>query len=342
MSLSSTGEQGARRRTLLIWGGIGALLLVAFSASVGAMARETYSPEAFVREYLDALARHDVDAALGMPGVVLTSSDEPGTGAASLLQADALGSLSDVSLVSDVEIAPDRYRLVFSYSLVGSDRHVTDGRSEFDVVRSGSSALVFPTWSFAKSPIASATVTVAHASTFTAGAAEIDTGDPSAFHASGSYEVLVPGMYVLSHSGDFLGAKSIGMAATAPLSSISAIVDVQPKLALVNAVQDSVNTFLDACATQTVLYPPGCPFGLAVDNRIIGSPQWSIEQYPTISIIAGQSSWVVPSNSGSAHVTVGERSLYDGSESTIDESVPFTVTFTLTVEPDGTVTFAQR
>ena len=342
MSLSSTGEQSARRRTLLIWGGIGALLLAAFGASVGIMAREVYSPQAFVREYLDALARHDVSAALAMPGVSLSSTDEPGTGTAALLQADALGAISDVAVVSDVQIAPDRYRLVFSYTLVGSDRHVSDARSEFDVVRTGSSALVFSTWAFAKSPIAQATITVAHASSFTSGTAEVESGDPTAFHASGQYEVLVPGMYVLSHSGDFLGAKSIGMAATAPLSSISAIVDVQPKLALVDAVQNSVNAFLDQCVTQQVLYPPGCPFGLAVDNRITGAPTWTMEKYPTVSLIAGQNAWVVPSSSGSAHITVGERSLYDGSDTTIDQSVPFTVTFTVTVNADGTVTFAQR
>jgi hypothetical protein len=321
---------------------MGALLLVAFGAAVGAMARETYSAESFVREYLDALARHDVDAALAMPGVVLTSSDEPGTGSAALLQAEAMGSLDDVSLVSDVQIAPDRYRLVFSYSLVGADRHLAEGRSEFDVVRTGSSAVVFPTWAFAKSPIASATVTVAHASSFTAGTAEIQTADPTAFHAAGAYEVLVPGMYVLSHRGDLLGAKSIGMAATAPLSSISAIVDVQPKLAFVDAVQHSVDAFLDGCAAQRMLYPAGCPFGYAVDDRITDDPTWSIEQYPTVSIIAGQSSWVVPASSASARVTVTERSLYDGAESAVDESVPFTVTFALTVEPDGSVAFAER
>jgi hypothetical protein len=210
------------------------------------------------------------------------------------------------------------------------------------VVQSGTSWLFFPEWRFVRSPVATATVTVSHASSFTAGRTEVETADPAAFHASADYEVLVPSLYVLSHASQYLGANSVALAATAPKSTVSAIVDVQPTTDFLAEVQTSVNGFLDDCAAQKVLYPPGCPFGQDVIDRIASDPAWSIESYPTLTILAGQDSWIVPNAAGTAHITVDIRSLFDGTVTTLDASVPFDVTFSLTIEPDGAVQFAPR
>jgi hypothetical protein len=340
---SAAGEKRiALTRSVVIWAGLLILVIAALVSAIGILNRDVFSAQGFVRMYLDALSRHDVAAALATPGVVLPSADAPGTGASALVTPDALGDITDISLMSDTEIVPGRHRLVFSYELVGLDRHVSAGQSEFDVVHTGTITLLFPQWAFAKSPVAHATVTVAHAADFTAGSDEVAIGDPADFHASATYDVLVPSMYVLSHRSDYLGAKSVGLAATAPTSSISAIVDVQPTTTLLNAVQSKVNAFLDDCATKQALYPPGCPFGEDVTDRITNQPTWKIEAYPVVTILAGESQWIVPASSASAHLTVDVRSLFDGTVSTLDTTVPFTVTFSFTIAADGTVDFAAR
>jgi hypothetical protein len=342
MSSSDGDERTDLRRSIVIWVGLFLLIMAALFSAIGILNRELYSASAFVRIYLDAVAHHDVDAALATPGVALSTDDEPGTGAAALLTPDALGGLENVRQLSDTEIVPGRHRIVFGYTLTGLGQQHTKGQSEFDVVQTGTSWLIFPEWRFVRTPVATATVTVSHAGSFTAGRAVVETADPAAFHASQDYEVLVPNLYVLSHRSEYLGANPVALAATAPKSSVSAIVDVQPTTTFLAEVQSTVNAFLDECATQTVLYPPGCPFGQDVNDRIASDPAWSIESYPTLTILAGQDSWIVPNAAGAAHITVDIRSLFDGTVTTLDASVPYDVTFSLTIEPDGSVAFAPR
>ncbi|GAA2225996.1 hypothetical protein GCM10009851_07290 [Herbiconiux moechotypicola] len=331
------------QRSVVIYSGLLLLIVAAGFSAVGILNRELYSAPAFVRIYLEALARHDVAAALATPGVDRIGDDQPGTGSAALLTPDALGDLDDVALVSDVEITPGRHRMVFSYTLTGDDDHVIPSQTEFDVTRTGTSWLFFPTWEFARSPIASATVTVSHADDFTAGSTQVAVADAQdEFHATGSYEVLVPSVTMLSHRSTYLGAHPVALVATKPLGAVSAIVDVQPTTGFLTAVQDAVDAFLDDCAAETLLYPPGCPFGLDVNDRIASEPVWSIESYPQLTILAGQDTWVVPSSAASARVRVDIRSLFDGTVSTRDESVPFDVTFTVTIEPDDSIAFSPR
>jgi hypothetical protein len=342
MSTADGEKRTALHRSIVIWVGLFLLTVAALFSAIGILNRELYSASAFVRIYLDAISHHDVDAALATPGVVLSTDDEPGAGSAALVTPDALGGLDDVEQLSDTEMAPGRHRIVYGYTLSGLDQHSTRGQSEFDVVQSGTSWLFFPEWRFVRSPVATATVTVSHASSFTAGRTEVETADPAAFHASQDYEVLVPSLYVLSHASEYLGANSVAMAATAPKSTLSAIVDVQPTTTFLDEVQTTVNGFLDDCAEETALYPPGCPFGQDINDRIASDPAWSIESYPTLTILAGQDSWIVPNAPGSAHITVDIRSLFDGTVTTLDATVPFDVTFSLSILPDGSVAFAPR
>jgi hypothetical protein len=335
-------ERDALHRSVVIWVGLFVLTIAAFVSAVGILNRELFSATSFVRIYLDALADHDVPAVLATPGVALPSGDEAGTEAASLITPDALGGITGVHLVSDTEILPGRHRIVYSYTLTGSGGQQVDGQTEFEVVQTGTSWLLFPEWEFLRSPTARATVTVSHASTFTAGTVQVTAGDAGAFHASREYDVLVPSLLVLGHSSHYLGAYPTSVAATSTGSAVSAVVDVQPTTTFLDDVQKRVHGFLADCAAETLLYPPGCPFGLDVDDRIESEPTWSIETYPALTIIAGQDSWIVPNAAGDARVQVDIRSLFDGSVSTIDRSVPYDVTFALSIEADGSVQFAPR
>lgn len=340
---SANGEKRiALHRSIVIWTGLFVLIVAAVFSAIGILNREVFSATSFVRIYLDALNRHDLSGVLATPGVDLGTPDAPGTGSAALVSTQALSAFDHIDLVSDTEIAPGRHRIVYSYELLGIDSHTVTSQTEFDVVQTGTSWLFFPEWEFARSPVASATVTVSHASTFTAGTSQIGTGDPTAFRSTGDYVVLVPSLTVLSHQSALLGAHSVPLVATKSSGSTTAIVDVQPTTTFLHDVQSTVDSFLDECAKQTVLYPPGCPFGLDVNDRIVSDPAWSIEEYPQLTIIAGQDNWIVPNASGSAHITVDIRSLFDGTVSTRDESIPYSVTFSLTIGTDGGVVFSPR
>lgn len=340
---ADAGARVALQRSVVIYVGLLLLSVAALVSAVGILNREIYSAPAFVRLYLDALARHDVTAALATPGVVLDTSDEPGEGAAALVSPDALGEIADIRLVSDTQLVEGRHRLVFSYTLSGrSGEQVVAGQSEFDVEKTGTSWLVFPQWAFVRSPTAQATVTVSHASTFTAGRTVVTAGPPEEFHAVGEYEVLVPSLTVLSHDSALLGAVPSKLAATKPLSAVGAIVEAKPKQVFLDAVQEAVDDFLDACAQEPLLYPPGCPFGFEVDDRIVSEPSWTMESYPALTILAGQDGWVVPNATGSARIAVDIRSLYDGTVTPRDQEVPFEVTFALTITPTGTIAFTPR
>jgi hypothetical protein len=103
-----------------------------------------------------------------------------------------------------------------------------------------------------------------------------------------------------------------------------------------------LNAYLDACAQQHVLLPTGCPFGQSIGNRIVSTPTWSIVAYPAVSIAptAKPREWLMPSSTGASHLLVRVKSLFDGSVSTFDENVSFTVSVRLSLLPDDTIQFA--
>ncbi|MCS5715838.1 hypothetical protein NVV95_14910 [Herbiconiux sp. CPCC 205716] len=342
MDAGGVDRRETLHRSIVIWVGLFVLTVAALVSAVGILNRELFSASTFVRLYLEALAEHDVAGALATPGVALTSGDAAGTGEAALVTPDALGGLMGITEVSDTEIIPGRHRIVYSYTLTGTGDQQVEGQTEFDVVQTGTSWLVFPEWEFLRSPSARADVTVSHASTFTAGTVQVAAGDAGAFRANRSYDLLVPSLTVLGHTSHYLGAYPSKLVATSTGSSVSAIVDVQPTTRFLDEVQTTVHDFLAECATETLLYPPGCPFGLEVDDRIVTEPAWSIETFPALTIIAGQDSWVVPTASGSAHVRVDIRSLFDGTVTAIDRSIPYDVTFALSIRADGSIQFAPR
>ena len=55
-------------------------------------------------------------------------------------------------------------------------------------------------------------------------------------------------------------------------------------------------------------------------------------QYPTIAIEPGNTpgTWLIPEAQGAAHLKVDVRSLFDGTLSTFDEDVPFSLTWVMT------------
>ncbi len=339
-----TGEESVRpRRAVLLWAGIGVLLIAAFLAALGAVQRAFYSPSGFVSAYVDSLAAHDTASALAMPGAAPSSrslerSGLPVSASQELLRADVLPRLTEVSVASDVRLSSGEHRVTVRAEADGSP--VT---ASFTVRQSGAVLGFLPTWEFATSPLSVARITVAHGSDFTIGGhtlsprAAAPSQPADAFSVSADYLLFAPGRYELAHSSRYLEAAPVVVTGRAG-RTVQATVDVQPNAAFVKAVQLRLNAFLDGCAEQQVLQPAGCPFGVEIDDRVQGLPSWSMARYPSVRLTPGTTSWTMPETVGVAHLSVTVQSLFDGSVEQRESDENFAVSLSsVVVRADGSI-----
>ncbi|CAN5444503.1 hypothetical protein BH09ACT4_BH09ACT4_04550 [soil metagenome] len=313
-------------RALLPW--VGAFLVAALAAggAVVALNATVFGPGDFVRVYLDALARGDADSALALPGVVVPSID--GVDADGRLLVDGvLSGVGDIHQLSDQAIGGghDRHRITVSWTTPGGD-----GTTAFEVERVGTRFGLFPEWGFAASPVAVLALDVQHDPRFTANGFDASTGRDRT--GSAALAVLVPGTYVLSHDTEFLRAAPFTVVAAEAGAIIDATLDVEPRPELSAAVAGAVTEQLAACAEQRVLFPTGCPFGHPILNRVVSAPSWTIVTAPNLELTPGRfGTWVAGPAPGTAHLVVKVKSLFDGSVSTFDEDVPFSVRYAVVI-----------
>jgi hypothetical protein len=311
------------RRELVTWSVVLGLILAAFGVLVLVLNATLYSPAGFVRGYLDALERQDSDTALDFIG-----NAQPGSASEELLRTDAMGEVTNVDLVTQTRLDDGTTRMTFSFVAGG-----TGGKATFEVKRAGSILGIFPTWEFAKSPLAVMHVAALHDPRFIANGVNLVSPSPN---EPAPYLVFAPGSYVLAHESEFLEAAPVTVTASTPGGSIPTAVNTMPNQEFVGQVQQEVNDYLDNCATQQVLQPTGCPFGQVISNRVVSPPKWSIADYPAVTLDPGSAAgeWFMPRTDARAHLLVDVRSLFDGTVSTFDEDVPFAVSYTVTFISD--------
>jgi hypothetical protein len=317
-----------RPRTWIV---LGALVLAAFAGTVVALNLTVYSANGFARSYLDALARHDLRDALATPGVTL-----PDAGSRALLRSDAMGPLTDIHLVSDRAVG-DRHTLTYDFS-----SGAKEGRSTFTVERDGTELGLFAGWRFSTSPAATLAVTPQHDASFTANGLPV-TPKAGADVAT-KYTVLSPGGFVLGHRSTWLEASPLTTLVDRPGGTASADVQVRANAAFVREVQKELDSYLADCVKQKVLQPTGCPMGQQIDDRIQNAPTWSMVKNPRVTIVPGAKAgqWRTSGSTGTAHLTVTVRSIFDGSISTFSKDVPFSVDYVVTFQPDGTLLIAGQ
>ncbi|WP_210508006.1 hypothetical protein [Naasia sp. SYSU D00057] len=318
-------------RGVLPWAVLTALVPLVFAVVVLVLNASYYSAGGFVSRYLDSLERRDLAVALATPGVRLPE----GVSDAALTR-ETMGTLSGARIVEDRVGDDGLHRVTAEYRL-GSE----SARTEF-LVESGSPiALLFSGWRFAESPTAVLRVRVLHDTGFRIDGEPVSAADGTpAAETVLDLAVLAPVRLVLDQDTAYLTAEPVTAAVTEAGSTVEANVDVQANRRFNRAVQDEVNEFLDACAEQTVLQPAGCPFRRLIEDRVLDAPEWSVTAYPQIGIQPGLApdgtfAWSVPPTPGTAHIRVRVVSLFDGSVYTVDEDVPFDVSFVLTMRGDG-------
>lgn len=319
---------------------VGVLLLAALAAGGATVYREVYSPTAFVLRYLDLLSEGRAGDARAVPGVAMDAAALASAGlstAASdvLLRRDALAALTDIEAVEEAADG-DRTTVTVSYRAGG-----VPGRSTFAVTQDGWTGIA-PSWRFATSPLAVMDLTVRGSMRFDVNGFEIDKRQVSPDGAEAdplapvSLLVFSPGLYSVAVDTAISATPGVAVLADAPHAGIPVDIQAEATEEFVEVVQQRMNEFLAACATQEVLQPTGCPFGFQVRNRIVDVPTWSIVQQPEVRVEPDGAGWRIVAADAVAHIDVDIRSLFDGSVRTVEEDVPFVVSGSITVLPDGT------
>ena len=342
MNTGGKRKARTRARAILAICLVSLLLVLALVSAIGALNRDLYSAGGFVRQYLDALARKDTVGALALDGVVPTNAELEGAGLPqdlpeTLLRSSVLGTLDDISLVSDTETSPGMHAVVYSFTVDGDESTMT-----FSVQSAGTFAGVFDNWSFSSSPLAVLQVTVMHAATFTVNDLTLDTraldsaDEPATFSNQAAYLAFAPAKYTLAHESTMLGSEQVVTTLTKAGPEDVTVV-AQPNANMITQVQAELDKYLDECATQQVLQPSNCPFGIEINDRVKDLPTWSIVDYPPVSLTAGETTFDMVTTPGVANVTVTVQSLFDGDISTTDENVDFQVGLSVIINPDGSL-----
>ncbi|MEO7348672.1 MAG: hypothetical protein ABIW32_02250 [Terrimesophilobacter sp.] len=323
-------EANSRRHVVVLWVALLGILVGAFALTTLALNSTVYSAGGFVTSYLQSLQRGSIDEALATPGVLTLRSLST-----ELLTSDSLGELTGFTITSDVDEGGGIHLVSYEATLGGAS-----GSGSFQVLQGHNRFGLFSTWAFLQSPVSELRVTPLHDKSFAVNGIQLVS--PEGANVATSYQVLTPGFFTVTHTSPFLTATPVSTAVTTPGEAVPLVLDIRASQKLVEDVQDQVHIFLDACATQEVLFPTGCPFGQSIYNQVVSAPQWSMVTYPTVTIEPGNDpgTWVVPETQATAHLTVKVRSLFDGSLSTFDEDVPFGMSWVMTI--DGTRIDIQR
>lgn len=323
---------------------VGALLLGGLIAGGTLLYRTLYSPSAFVGQYLSLLSEKRAADAMLVPGVGLDPGALAEAGVTAqisdaLLRQAALADLSDVQILS--ETADDGvWTVEVSYVASG-----VPGQTSFEVEQAGWYGFI-PHWKFATPPIAAVELVVRGSNDFAVNGFKIDRRQIAGVESDPldpvALLVLTPGMYAVTVDNAISYAESVPTLVSEPLSVSAVTVQASPTEQFTALAQQRVNEFLDACATQQVLQPTGCPFGFQISNRLASLPDWSITEYPEVTLDPSGANWEILPASAVAHLAVDVQSIFDGSIYPLRESVRFQIAGTATVLNDGSVSLRVR
>lgn len=340
----ATSPASARRRLrgdLTILALVGVLLLAALGAGGLALYREVYSPAAFVQRYLTLLSDGRAADALRVPGVAVDRATLEAAGISdvpsdALLRQAALGTLTDIEVLSS-ETSDATTTVSVGYTAGG---HA--GQSTYLVEQDGWNG-VAPRWRFAQSPLAIVDIVVRGSDEMTVNNFTFDRrqvapgGVESDPLAPVPLLVFSPGLYAVSVQTAVSETPGVRFLADSPMATTPLDLQTQPTEEFSRVVQERVEEFLTACATQHVLLPTGCPFGFEVAHRIDGEPVWSITQQPVVEVAPDGAHWQITPTAAVAHIEVDVRSIFDGSIRHVSEDVAFEIDGTVTLQGDGTL-----
>jgi len=325
------------------WAGLAVILVAAFLSALGALNQTIYGATSFVERYLEAIADDDIATASTTPGVALDAEELAALGLPENVSTAMFRSgvveagPEDVRIVIDVANADGSHSVTASYRL---DLAIIE--TTFDVRPIAPLYGVLNRWEFAVSPLAVIDVTAAHSPLFTVGSLTLDTratksGDElAAFTQVAPYLVIAPAVYEFGYTSTLLEAVPTALPIE-PSARAAVTVDSVPTATFVERVQVKVDDYLRECTTQQVLQPAGCPFGIEIDDRVVGEPVWTMVSNPVVTLAPGETAFEMPPTEGVAHISVELQSLFDGDFYTLEEDRPFLLSLIASIRPDGSI-----
>ena len=285
------------------------------------------NPQQPVREYLDALQKGEGGKALGLLRASVPQSN------AAMLDGTALQTAA--SRISGVKFgkAEDRggnqVMVPIDYTIDGSQL-----LTEFLLERSGTEWLFFHKWAFVPAALPVLDVTVVNSNEATLNGVPVNMPN-----GRNSFAAFYPGEYEATLNGEYFSAPatratlSVRDVPAAPLNLLTEATD-----GLRDAVGSKVREFLDTCA-QTAdkqqQLQPDCPFYHATNNRVIdGTIDWSITEYPAVSIAPFGGRWVVAPLDGKAQIKARQVDLFTGAVTELSAVHDFSFTTRLDIVAD--------
>ncbi|MET3811332.1 hypothetical protein [Arthrobacter sp. UYEF3] len=307
---------------------LGLMLAVAGAVvAVNLVNNSIASPQQPVREYLDALQKGDGAKALGLLRATVPQSNP------AMLDGDALktaaSKFSGVNVGAPEDRGGKQVMVPVDYTIDGNQL-----RTEFLLQSSGTQWLFFHDWSFVPAALPVLDVTVVNSNQASLNGVPVNMPN-----GRNSFAVFYPGEYEASLNGQFFAAPATRVALAgremppAPLNLLTQATD-----GLKGAVSAKVKQFLDDCAAQAdkaQQLQPGCPFYHTTNNRIVpGTIDWSITDYPTVSIEPFGGRWVVAPLDGKARIKARQEDLFTGAVTELNAVHDFSFTTRLDIEGD--------
>lgn len=266
-----------------------------------------YSPQALVEDYLESVAEGEWARASSLAGLDLVPS---------VLWTGG-GSLSEIQVTGLQETVDGRMLVRAEYVLEGV------AESSVFTVESGSRLWgLFDQWRFSVSPTATITATTIGLDSVTLSGITVPA------RPSASVAVLVPGVFTVTASTQWLEAESYVTTVLEPGSTWQVELHAQPNDALLAEISTALDEYLSECATRQVLQPASCPFGIQVTDRLYTLPEWTISEQPAIALepTSDPDTWAMVAQGGEATLEATLQSLFDGSLRSYTDSVAFSLT----------------
>jgi len=266
-----------------------------------------YSAGGFVMGYLKALEEANYGLAATKAGLMDVPAVTP-------MDSEAL---TNPRIIATGSLATGEIVVQAAYELAGEERTTVFVLDQADPVLG-----FFTSWTFNRAPTARLDLVVVGDNRIVINGRELNTprlGVPP------RTTVLVPALYEASLSTEWVEAPTVVEPVTEIGSSTTLRLTPAPTVRLVDATSEAVEDFLDDCVLQGVLQPASCPFGITISDRVIGTPVWTILDYPDVRLTLGgdRASWSMVARRGVAEVRVQVQSLFDGTVSETTEVIPF-------------------
>lgn len=308
---------------------LGLMLAVAGAVvAINVVNNSIASPQQPVREYLDALQKGEGEKALGLLNASVPQSN-PAMLDGEALKTAAAG-ISEVKFGNAEDRGGNQVMVPIDYTLGGSRLH-----TEFLLQRSGTQWLFFHDWSFVPAALPVLDVTVVNSNEASLNGVPVNMPN-----GRNSFAVFYPGEYEASLNGKFFAAPATRATvssrdmASAPLNLLTQATD-----GLKDAVTAKVKDFLDTCAAQAdkqQRLQPDCPFYHATNNRVVdGTIDWSITDYPAVSIEPFGGRWVVAPLDGKARIKARQVDLFTGAVTELNTVHDFSFTTRLDIAGDS-------